>query len=124
MSYCSDVGLMFYTTNQKEVPFPVIKFWFDENFPKKEAENKWVARIDYGDDYVYVFYSSVKWYDGYDHPKKVRNAIANFCHAFKDKSEYVAYDFIRIGEDDTDIEFDYSEYSEYRLGCRREIVIN
>jgi hypothetical protein len=124
MGYRSDVGLMFYTTNQQEVPFPAIKLWFDENFPKREAEGEWAAWIDYGDDYVYVFYSSVKWYDDYDHPQKVQNDITNFYHAFKGKSEYVAYDFIRIGEDDNDIEFDYSEYSEYRLGCRREIVIN
>jgi len=129
MGYRSDVGLVFYTTDETNLPFATIKLWFDENFPKKAALEEWGAEIDYGPHHVYVSYQDVKWYDAYTHPQEVESAKQAFKTAFAGDEdsklhEYANYDYVRIGEEDQDIESDYSDYSEYRLRCRRELTLD
>ena len=129
MGYRSDVGLVFYTTAEEELPFGNIKLWFDENFPKKEAVDEWGANITYGTDYVYVKYDDVKWYESYEHPQEVQRAIVAFTEAFAGDEDnpvhkYANYDYVRIGEEDNDVDVDYSDYSDYRLRCMRALSLD
>lgn len=129
MGYRSDVGVVFYTLNEEKVPFGAVKLWFDENYPHEDAAKAWLAEITFGKDYIYVSYQDVKWFDSYEHPVDVSEARRKFIAAFRGDDEnpiykFVGCDYVCIGEEDTDIESDYSDYSDYRLRVRREITLD
>jgi hypothetical protein len=123
MGYRSDVTLVFYTRLPSDVPFAALKLWFDENYPVKDAEFDWGAKVTSNDcDYVMVEYTDVKWYAGYDHPQAVDAAIEKFDETFDATgTDNVAYEMVRVGEETADIEQRYSEYCDWRLGVSREI---
>lgn len=123
MGYRSDVSVVFYTRNTEEVPFSAIKFWFDENYPRKEATEEWDAEVQTGHDYVLVTYRAVKWYEGFKHPAAVRACLYAFekCFDTADKDE-AAWEMVAIGEELNDVVEKRSNYCDYRLGVRREIV--
>lgn len=135
MGYRSDVSVVFYTLDAERMPLAALKLWFDENYPHEMAKAEWAAKIEEGDDYLLVNYTDVKWYDDYTHPKEVDAALRRFTETFDAGNEDgtmdikvtengppAAYDFVRIGEDDTDTEIDRSGWTNYRLDVRREIV--
>jgi len=138
MGYRSEVKIVFYLThgtsetldeaNAKRgtttLPFPILKLWFEENYPVREAKDEWCATIDYGDDHILLRYEDVKWYDGYEHPNKVSDAFESFSNAFRsDERDHTAqYEFVRVGEDDDDIQRECSSYSDRRLFVERSIL--
>jgi hypothetical protein len=125
MGYRSDVKLVFYTRKPDEVSFTALKFWFDENYPIKDAEFDWGAKIESGDDWVTVSYEDVKWYEGYNHPSAVDAALNKFDHTFDaNDTDTVAWEMVRVGEDPGDIEQRNSQYCDWRLGVSREIYFN
>lgn len=125
MGYRSDVKLVFYTSNQSEIPFPVVKLWFDENFPVREAAEDWGADIEAGQNYVLISYEGVKWYSDTAHVQAVHAATDKFCETFEaNEKEGAHYEMVRVGEDLDDIERDASGWCHWLLDVRREIIFN
>lgn len=126
MGYRSDVTLAFYTCNREELPFSSLKFWFDENYPRKVAVEEWGAEIDCGTDFVLVTYQHAKWYDDYGHVKAVERAIEAFTEAFDCDNGHepaiAAWEMVDIGEEVDDIKRKHSAWCEWRLDVRREAV--
>ena len=128
MGYRSDVSIVFYVRGMDTDPTAgaALKFWFDETYPVKEATDEWCAIIRHKDGAIIVDYEDVKWYNGYEHPKQVDAALRKFTDTFnceEDTTEF-AWEVIRIGEDDTDIEVDRSEYSDALLYVSRAIRVD
>ena len=136
MGYRSDVKIVFYLTkgtvdtppteDNPLVPFAALKFWFEENYPVREAKDEWCAEIDYGDglDRILVSYHDVKWYSGYDHPQAVEAVFGKFSDTFRsdERDHRGQYEYVRIGESDDDIERDSSSYADHRLYVVRDII--
>jgi hypothetical protein len=138
MGYRSDVKIVFYLThgtsdsidefNVKRgtttLPFAALKFWFEETYPVREAKDEWCASIDYGEDYILLRYEDVKWYSGYEHPNEVSLAFEKFSDTFRsdERDHRAQYEFVRIGEQDDDIERECSSYNDHRLNVERSII--
>lgn len=124
MGYRSDVTIAFYSRDNVNLPGAALKLWFDENYPHKKALEEWDAKITRGDDFVLVEYYDVKWYQGYTHAQDVDRAIRSFESAFdtSEQNTAAAYEFVRVGEQHDDIEEERSDFADYHVGVRREIV--
>lgn len=122
MGYRSDVSIVFYTRKPDEVPFAAIKFWFDENYPRKEAVEEWGALIETGDTWVLVTYEAVKWYNDYEHVQAVRGSLDSFTECFQSNDfDRTGWELIEIGEETQDIQETRSDYCDYRLAVHRTI---
>ena len=120
MGYRSNVSVVFYTSNESEVPFAAVKLWFEENFPKHDF-----CDVEVGQNYVLVSYEDVKWYQGYPEVEAVDTAIALFCETFDANEDTGAhYEMMRVGEDLQDIEREVSDYCHYLLDVSRTIHFN
>lgn len=125
MGYRSDVSLVFYTCNKEAVAYTTLKFWFDENFPHREAKDEWGAIISTGDNYVLVEYGDVKWYPSYEHIRKVQECFDTFIATFdEDDQGFVAWECIEVGEELDDIKRDASAHADWRLDVSRTIHFN
>lgn len=126
MGYRSDVSIVFYTRKPDVVPFIALKVWFDENYPKMEALDEWGATLQRIDDtFLLIEYREVKWYEEYKHVQAVKEAISKFTETFNaDVEGFVAYEFVRVGEETSDIEEESSTWSDYALHVKREIILN
>lgn len=138
MGYRSDVQFVFYVKGGNSISgnaFPILKLWFDENYPRASAVDDWGAEIDTDDaTYIRVSYYDVKWYDSYAHPQEVAKATDLFSDTFegasgasaKDQDAHpsipiFAWESARIGEEPTDLEHDGSTWHDYRLDFVRDI---
>ena len=136
MGYRSMVQVALYTLNNEHIPMPVLKLWFDENYPHKDATEHWGAEVEHGDDYILVLYNDVKWYEDFAHPDEVKAALDRFIETFEEEEapepgeqtirvrHPVAWEFARTGEDTNDIETDCSDQAEHRMGITRLIEFN
>lgn len=134
MGYHSDIKIVFYLTkgcyetpptkDNPVLPFAALKFWFEETYPVKEAKEEWGAEIEYGDDYILVSYTDVKWYPSYEHVKEVEAVFEKFSDAFRsdERDHRAQLEFLRVGEEDADIERQDSSYSDRRLFVERSII--
>ena len=140
MGYRSDVKIVFYLTEgcfdappttdtprwHNKTPilsFAALKLWFEETYPVKEAK-EWGAEMDYGKDYITVSYHNVKWYPSYEHIQDVTQAFEKFSDAFRsdERDHRGQYEFVRIGEEDPDIERNCSSYADYRIAVERSMI--
>lgn len=120
MGYRSDVHILFYASPREREHFPAIKLWFDEAYPDKPDGTSW-STVSKGDDYIYVKYNGVKWYDSYADVQAVLKALEEFDTTF---SECGCFEFVRIGEEDNDIERrDFGE-ADARLNITREVTLD
>jgi hypothetical protein len=126
MGYRSDVDVVFYTLDTDKLPYAVIKLWFDENYPHKEAHDAWGADIEHGEDYIRVSYRGWKWYSDYEEVQAVERAVESFCHCFDTDGEGTdaAYEMAEVGEEVNDIQTKGSAFCTYRLNVNREIVFD
>jgi hypothetical protein len=138
MGYRSDIKIVFYLThgtsesieeaNAKRgtttLPFAALKLWFEENYPAAAAKDEWCAEIKYGDDYILVTYTDVKWYSGYEHPMAIEAIFEKFSDTFRsdERDHRAQYEIVRIGEQDDDIERESSSYNDHRLCVERSII--
>ena len=139
MGYRSDVKIVFYLTHgcsdsiteandntpeNPTLPFAALKLWFDETYPVKEAKEEWEAEIEYGSNYILCSYLDVKWYEGYEHPNNVSTAFEKFSAAFRsdERDHRAQYEFVRIGEEEPDIERNSSSYADYRIAIERSMI--
>ena len=119
MGYRSDVHALFYTMHKEDLP--VLKLFMDENFPKEVCGD--LEEIGSNRIYGYEFKpEDVKWYSGYEDVQEF-NAFKTKYHALLDEQEddkKWKFEFIRIGEDDDDIEREQHD-SEYVLSVSKRI---
>ena len=132
MGYRSDAQLIFYC--QEDDPnYPLLKLWVTENMQDELAcMEEFTSQGCKG----FTFnWSNVKWYPDYEDIKKIEDAMVRFVKVFDGGSTptYVKreegtpkfeYEFVRIGEEDDDIEVKSSRNSEYLIGVRRSIEWN
>ena len=138
MGYRSDVKIVFYLTNGTSesaeefnakrgtttLPFAALKLWFDENYPHYVATSEWCAQIEHGKDYILLDYHDVKWYPSYDHVQAIESVFEKFSETFRsdERDHRAQYEFMRVGEEDNDIEVDRSSYADHRLCVERSII--
>jgi hypothetical protein len=120
MGYRSDVVALLYTNKPEHLP--LLKLWLTANFPMKEFENS----IKWFDRGIILKEEHVKWYDEYDDVKLFNSAVHKFVEEFCEAKGAFdgAYEFMRIGESDDDIESDCCGDYDYLLSCERYIHID
>ena len=119
MGYRSDVTIAFYARHNPAEQYPLLKLWFDENYPKHDF-----CEVEYRPEQgaIIVWYQAVKWYDGYPEVEATAAAIEKFVGTFNaHEDEGWAYESVRVGEETTDIEEHQSTYHDYKLGVSRTI---
>lgn len=128
MGYRSDVTIIFYARGNSNDTGEnaILKLWFDENYPVQDAKDAWCATIRQKDNAIIVDYEDVKWYDNYDHPKAVSDALHKFTETFgcDDDNARYAWEMVRIGEEDNDIETDRSDWNDHLLYVSRRICVD
>lgn len=138
MGYRSNVDVVFYVPNESETAYGLLKLWFDENYPHAEAKNEWDASIDYDEENlaILVSYQDVKWYPSYEHPQRVEKAFNDIDNMLEEQDLTgteqgpditpfdIAWEFVRIGEEDQDIEMRVSENAEYVITLNRSTEIS
>jgi len=124
MGYRSDVGALFYTSEQMRDKIGVVKLWLRENLPFKDWEWTDYPAFEEMEDGYKFFVSNVKWYDTYPEIEHMNQAMEKFRELFcdADDGEIVgALEFIRIGESDDDVEIEREGDVAYRVEVTREI---
>jgi hypothetical protein len=120
MGYRSDVTMVMYPSAGHKDKFAALKLYVDENLPDQ------FEVVGEGDGrYLYCYMDGVKWYDNYE---EVRKIIAEWEDTFKDKDEpdtpLFHFEFMRVGENMDDVEYDCSSYADRVIHVNREVYIN
>lgn len=138
MGYRSEVDVVIYAPVDSGTSYPLLKLWFDENYPVKEAESEWEARITYDPESrgISVYYNDVKWYDTYEHPQQVEK-VFDAIDTLIDKEQLaepdedpnvtpfeIAWEFVRLGEEDQDTEIRMSANADAVIGVNRSTEIS
>jgi hypothetical protein len=142
MGYRSEVDVVIYAPVDSSTPYGLLKLWFDENYPHAVATNEWEARITYDPESrgISVYYNDVKWYESYEHPQqveKVFEAIDRLLDtqpvtSIKDGVSQdpnvipfeIAWEFVRLGEEDQDTEIRMSANADAVIGVNRSTEIS
>ena len=137
MGYRSEVDVVFYVPTDSDTAYPLLKLWFDANYPHIEAKDEWCATIQYDEENqaILVSYQDVKWYAVYEHPQVVEKAFEDIDKLIHSHEKYEGYDtdttqfniaweFVRIGEDDNDIETRASDNADYVITVNRSTEIS
>ena len=137
MGYRSEVDVVFYVPTDSDTAYPLLKLWFDANYPHIEAKDEWCATIQYDEENqaILVSYQDVKWYAVYEHPQVVEKAFEDIDKLIHSHEKYEGYDtdttqfniaweFVRIGEDDNDIETRASDNADYVIAVNRSTEIS
>jgi len=144
MGYRSEVDVVIYVPSDSDTAYPLLKLWFDANYPHNEAKFDWGAEITYlqEDRAITVYYNDVKWYEAYEHPQavdKVFSEIDTLLDAqqaeglttVKDGVTQdwnvtpfeIAYEYVRMGEEDQDIEINQSINADCVIAVNRSTEI-
>ena len=138
MGYRSEVDIVFYVPSDSETAYPLLKLWFDENYPHTEAKDEWCAEITYDPDNraISLSYEDVKWYTAYEHPRKADKAFDDIDELLNnqgltpvkedtpDTTPFsIAWEFVRLGEEDNDVEIRASENADYVIAVNRSTEI-
>lgn len=121
MGYRSAVAAVLYVTDKTRMP--ELKLWLTENFPVEHfgEDIRWFDRG------MVLECDDVKWYDSFSDVQKFNTAVEAFIDMFCVDNKEVfagAYEFLRIGEDYTDIEDRREGDCDYLLECNRTIRID
>jgi len=120
MGYRSDIKAVFYTKDTEQ--WPALRLFFDENFPKDFMEDLKVIGSEWCSGYMLSF-EAVKWYDGYPDVKAYNKFVMEYTELIDGESELPwMYEFIRVGEDNDDVETVRAGDAQYVLDVRREIT--
>ena len=133
MGYRSEVDVVIYAPVDSETSYPLLKLWFDENYPHHVATDEWGARITYDPEGrgISVYYNDVKWYDSYIHPQEVEKAFEAIDQlldgeqvAGDTKAFNIAWEFVRLGEEDQDTEIRMSTNADAVIAVNRSTEIS
>lgn len=121
MGYRSDVVAVFYGGEASDVP--AIKLWLAENFPFDAFDDY----CDWFENGLLFRWDGVKWYSDFPEVKKFMDVAKRFIEQFCSGEGGAArggYEFVRIGEDYTDIETQYDGDCQWILSVNRSIEID
>jgi hypothetical protein len=133
MGYRSEVDVVIYAPVDSETSYPLLKLWFDENYPHHVATDEWGAQITYDPESrgISVYYNDVKWYDSYIHPQEVEKAFENIDQLLNEQSVAgdtkafnIAWEFVRLGEEDQDTEIRMSANADAVITVNRSTEIS
>jgi len=120
MGYRSDVTALVYPQSGAEnlVYYDQLKLLMNTTF--KDFLDMWSEHFVWDDTHRVLKFSieSVKWYDSYPDVKQFGEFLTQM-----QKLEY-EYEIIRVGEEDTDIEYDSTGDAQGYLRVRREIEVS
>jgi len=121
MGYRSDVTIVMYPKRKED--FAALKLYVDENLPDQ------FEVVGEGDGrYLYCYMDGVKWYDSYEEVDVYTRAFSEWEDTFKDKDEphtpLFHFEFMRVGENMDDVEYDCSSYADRVIHVSREVYIN
>jgi len=126
MGYRSEVCAVFYCHDMKD--YPAMKLFIDENIPRGESE--WMREHIHEESvgerkYVRFQADDVKWYDSYAEIQAFNDFVVAFKELADGENELTwAYEFVRIGEELSDIEEDCSNDANNVLNVSRIVDIN
>lgn len=103
MGYRSDVHAVFYTN---EDDWPVLKLFFDENFPMEQL-GAGVRELKSEQLRGYYFLEThTKWYESYPEVQAFDTFVGKLLSYINadENAQPWRYEFVRIGEDDDDME--------------------
>jgi hypothetical protein len=142
MGYRSEVDVVIYAPVGSETSYPLLKLWFDENYPHAVARDQWEATITYEPERrgISVYYNDVKWYDTYEHPQAVESVFEAIdamldtmpVTTIKDGVSQdpnvipfeIAWEFVRLGEENQDTEIRMSTNADAVIGVNRSTEIS
>ena len=133
MGYRSEVDVVIYAPVDSETSYPLLKLWFDENYPHHVATDEWGAQITYDPESrgISVYYNDVKWYDSYIHPQEVEKAFEAIDQLLDEQSVAgdtkafnIAWEFVRFGEESQDTEIRMSANADAVVGVNRSTEIS
>ena len=125
MGYRSVVEAVFYTRDEEQAP--LLKLYVDENFPRNEELRECLSPINAPKVWGYHFIcEDVKWYESYTFVKEYNEFVKKF-HKLLSENERArptwAFEFVRLGEDTSDIEEERSENADFILSVSREVQL-
>ena len=133
MGYRSEVDVVIYAPVDSGTSYPLLKLWFDENYPVKEAKDEWEARITYDPESrgISVYYNDVKWYEHYEHTQAVEKAFEAIDQLLDEQSVAgdtkafnIAWEFVRLVEEDQDTEIRMSANADAVITVNRSTEIS
>jgi hypothetical protein len=133
MGYRSEVDVVIYAPVDSETSYPLLKLWFDENYPHAVAKDEWGATITYDPDSrgIAVYYNDVKWYDTYEHPQQIENIFENIDQLLDEQSVAgdtkafnIAWEFVRLGEESQDTEIRMSTNADAVVAVNRSTEVS
>jgi hypothetical protein len=139
MGYRSEVDVVIYVPSDSDTAYPLLKLWFDANYPHNEAKHDWGAEIKYlqEDRAITVYYNDVKWYEHYEHPQAVDKLFSEIdalldalpVTTVKENTDpdttpfEIAYEYVRMGEEDQDTEINQSINADCVIAVNRSTEI-
>ena len=128
MGYRSDVVFVMYAMDKKD--YPALQVWFSQF--EHEIAKLGIAG-NFKDSYmpattenkpIMFEVENIKWYDSFPEVKFINWLDTHFKNAFQtgDTQDLYNYEFIRIGEDTTDIEEDCGNHGFNLIGVSRSIT--
>jgi hypothetical protein len=133
MGYRSEVDVVIYAPVDSETSYPLLKLWFDENYPHHVATDEWGAQVTYDPENrgISVYYNDVKWYDSYIHPQEVEKAFEAIDQLLDEQSVAgdtkafnIAWEFVRFGEESQDTEIRMSANADAVVAVNRSTEIS
>ena len=125
MGYRSVVDAVFYTRNEEELP--ILKLYVDENFPRNEELRECLTPINAPREWGYHFIcDNVKWYESYTFVKEFNEFVVKFNQLLTENERARptwAFEFVRLGEDTSDIEEERSDNADFILSVSREVQL-
>lgn len=123
MGYRSEITAVFYTHEKDE--WPLLKLFVDENFPKDLADCLEEESEEPRKTWGFVFrVHDYKWYDSYPEVQAFYEFEERFQAMDKHQDGTWHFEFVRIGEDYTDIEHRSSDHSTFILETVRRVEVN
>ena len=123
MGYRSDVTMVIYPKFGHRDKFAALKLYVDENLPDQFE----VVGEGY-DRYLHCYIEGVKWYDSYEEVDAYNKAFSKWEDMFRDEEEPEAplfhFEFMRVGEEYEDVQYECSNYSAHVLNLSREVYID
>lgn len=119
MGYRSDVTALVYPVSGEDnlMGYEKLKLLMNTSF--KDFFESWSEHFEWDDKHRALKFEieSVKWYDGYPDVQRFGKFLTEI-----NKLDY-EYEIIRVGEEDTDIEYDSTGDAQGYLCVRREIEV-
>ena len=121
MGYRSEITAVFYARGADE--WPLLKLFFAENFPKDLEENLEEVHNGGRSGFLLRVYDT-KWYESFPEVREFEQFEEKFKEMGKCADGTWSCEFVRIGEDYTDIETRSSDHADYVLRVVRQIEMD